>query len=470
MCQNAYVSFFKQHYQKILFSVCLIGSLVAGTRSFVEYEKRVSELDKAFTDIKNLNISTVLQVDSDVTRSISKIVFFAHDEKDRYKVTAPPNIELEFLDCISVAGKISLPEISGKKDIETIYQFPYKQYLAKDGVYQLMQINQIEFVDQCKPNSKYQKLQKYFIGLKNKLTNIFLTEYEQPYAGLVAGVLVAGKGLMSSETLDTFKRTSLSHVVVLSGSNVSLILVCIKLLVDKLFFWKRKENLLIDWIKKIIILITVWAFVLLTGGGAPIYRAVASAFCGMILFTEKTSQVFALTLVVIILTIINPFQTFFDPSFHLTCCATYGLILFSKPLDAWIKFSVFRFIPNSLREIISVTLTTQVFVFPYILSMTGSFSSVFLLSNVLVLPLIPLIMLFGFSTMVGGLMGLLWLIEISVFVNDLLLRLVFFVVGKLAEVPHGYMEVGKGVSVGILITYALALVGLFLKTKRNEVA
>ena len=111
-----------------------------------------------------------------------------------------------------------------------------------------------------------------------------------------------------------------------------LILVCIKLLVDKLFFWKRKENLVVGLIKKIIILITVWAFVLLTGGGAPIYRAVASAFCGMILFTEKISQVFALTLVVLILTIINPFQTFFDPSFHLTCCATYGLILFSKPI------------------------------------------------------------------------------------------------------------------------------------------
>lgn len=451
----------KRHYKKILFTVCLIGSLVAGTRSVVEYKQKVGELGKVFSQNKNLSISTVLQVDSDITRSMSKIVFFAHDEKERYKVTAPPNFEIEFLDCISVAGKLSLPEVKkAEKEIETIYKFPYKQYLAKDNVYMLMQVKTLRQVQGCENVSSYQKVKLYFINLKNKLTNIFLTEYEQPYAGLVAGVLVAGKGLMSSETLEMFKRTSLSHVVVLSGSNVSLILVCIKLLVDKLFFWK--------WVKRIIILIAVWAFVLLTGGGAPIYRAAVSAFCGMVLFDDKTSQVYALTVAVLILTIINPFQTFFDPSFHLTCCATFGLILFSKPIARNLQFSIFRFIPDWLREIISVTLATQVLVFPYILAMSGTFASVFLLSNVLVLPLIPFVMLLGFGTMIGGLFGFQWLVGLSVFVNNFVLKVIFWIVERLAVVPYGYVEINKGVSVWILVVYSVLLAIVSVKRGENE--
>lgn len=461
MCHNAHVSYFKKHYKKILFIVCLISSLVAGTRSFKVYTEKVGELEVVFEQQKNLSISTMLQVDSDVTRSMSKIVFFAHDEKERYKVTAPPNFEVEYLDCISVTGKVSLPKIQNReKEIETIYQFPYKQYLAKDGVYVLMQVKTLEGVTGCTDISVYQNIKLYFINLKNKLTKIFLTKYEQPHAGLVAGVLVAGKGLMSSETLEVFKRTSLSHVVVLSGSNVSLILICIKLLVDKLFFWKR--------IKKIIILIAVWAFVLLTGGGAPIYRAVASAFCGMILFDDKTSQVYSLTIVILILTIINPFQTFFDPSFHLTCCATFGLIFCSKPIGERLTFSMFGFIPRWLREIIAVTLATQVFVFPYILAMSGSFSSVFLLSNVLVLPLIPFIMLFGFVTMVGGLIGMGWLVDISVFVNNSVLHVVFWIVEKLSVVPYGYVRVGKGVSIGLLILYFVIMLAIVSQSQRGD--
>ncbi len=444
--------------------------MVAGTRSLYVYRVKTNELDVLLAKQKYLNISTVLQVDSEVTRSKNKIVFFAHDEKHRYKVTTRTEVGITFLDCIAVTGRISQPQIqSNKKDTETVYVFPYRQYLAKDDVYVLLQINSIEQSNMCAETTPYQKLRLYFINLKNKLTEIFLVEYEQPYAGLVAGVLIAGKGLMSADVLEMFKRTSLSHVVVLSGSNVSLILVCIKLLVDMLFFWNRVESVFVTWMKKTIILLAICAFVLLTGGGAPIYRAAASAFCGLILFDNKTSQLYALTVVVFILTVINPFQTLFDPSFHLTCCATYGLIIFSKSFHEYITLSIFRFMPKVLREIIAVTLATQVFVFPYILSMTGSFSTVFLLSNVLVLPLIPFIMFSGCITMLGALCNLAWLVDLSVLVNSMFLKFCFWIVQKLADVPYGYVEVSKRVVIVILVLYSVLVLWILHKIQKGGV-
>lgn len=447
------MNFFKQHYKIILFVICLIGSLVAIYQSLHVYNKKVAQLDVELA--KQKNITTTIKVDSDVTRSIDKIVFLAHDTENRYKVTAPPDTQTMFGKCLTVSATISLPKtktVNPKDETLPLYNFPYRQYLAKDNVYVLMNMKHATSSVVCGELSRYEHVQLYFIELKEKLTNIFLSEYEQPYAGLVAGVLVAGKGLLDKDSLEMFKRTSLSHVVVLSGSNVSIILVCIKLLVDTLFFWKKDET----WLKKIVILLAVWAFVLLTGGGAPIYRAAVSAFCGLILFQGKTSQVYALTIVVLLMSIQNPFQTLYDPSFHLTCCATFGLILFSKPIDKMIRLSWLRFIPNWLREICSVTLATQVFVFPFIMFMTSSFSSVFLLSNVLVLPLIPIIMLLGFVTMVGGLTHVSWIVSISTYINNLFLHTVFWIVGKLAVVPHGYIQVKKSVSAIVLATYALS--------------
>jgi competence protein ComEC len=203
------------------------------------------------------------------------------------------------------------------------------------------------------------------------------------------------------------------------------------------------------------------SFVLLTGGGAPIYRAFISSFCALVIFKKNTDQIYALTIVVLIMTIVNPFGSIYDPSFHLTCCATYGLILFSKYFDQLIIFSWTNFIPNFLREIISVTLATQVFVFPYIIFMSGSFSTVFLLSNILVLPLIPFIMLLGFLSLfpiVGGL---------CILVNNVILKIVFYLVRVLSEVPSGYVVFDRKVSLWILIGYGVFVLFLFWKMKKD---
>jgi competence protein ComEC len=196
--------------------------------------------------------------------------------------------------------------------------------------------------------------------------------------------------------------------------------------------------------------------VLLTGGGAPIYRAFVSSVCGLLIFNNQTSQVYALTMVVMIMTIINPLGTLYDPSFHLTCCATYGLIMFTKRFDKMIIFSRLNFTPDFLREIISVTLATQVFVFPYIVFMSGSFSSVFLISNVLVLPLIPIIMFLGFISLFS---------DFAVNVNNVILKIVFYIVRNLASVPYGYFEFSENMSLMILIVYGVCMLLWFYKRK-----
>jgi competence protein ComEC len=454
----------QRKYKLILFTGCFLGAVYFIYTKQILYTQTVKHLNSQFATLfpRNKKIEEVMHVDSDISRTSSKFVFFARNNvtQERYKVTSPPIEDISFGDCLYVQGNLSLPQIktvSAHDETLPLYNFPYREYLAKDDVYLLLQAKSIEKSLGCPHLSQYSRVRLFFMKQKEKLTQIFLTRYEQPYAGLAAGVLVAGKGLLDKDSLDMFKRTSLSHTVVLSGSNISVILVCIKFFVDKLFFWKKEKGLTLEIIQKIIIMLAVWAFMLLTGGGAPIYRAVASAYCGMILFHEKTSQVYALTVTIFLLTIVSPFQTLYDPSFHLTCCATYGLILFSKPIDVWIRLSYVRKIPSWLREIISVTLATQVFVFPYIIFMTNSFSSVFLVSNVLVLPLLPLVMLFGCVTLCADILGVQFLVSLSVYINNIILHVIFSVVKVLAHVPYGYIVITKTASVMVLAVYGFIL-------------
>lgn len=454
----------QKKYKVLLFILCLLGACFSVWINRIQYIRIVKHLDIRFdvflSGVKK--VEEVIYVDSDVSKTTSKMIFFARNNvtQERYKVTSPLFRRVSFGDCLYVQGSISVPRVKTKDfsdETLSLYSFPYREYLAKDDTYLLLQVKNMTNSSECESLSWYSKVELFFMKQKERFTHIFLTHYERPYAGLAAGVLVAGKGLLDKESLEMFKKTSLSHTVVLSGSNISIILICIKMFVDGLFFWRREKGWIIQIAQKIIIMIVVWAFVLLTGGGAPIYRAVASAYCGMMLFQEKTSQVYALVVTVLILTIISPFQTLYDPSFHLTCCATLGLILFSKPIDDWMRLSHIRIIPSWLREIMSVTLATQVFVFPYIVFMTSSFSSVFLISNMLVLPMLPFVMFFGFITLCADLLSIQFLVSVSVYVNNILLHTIFYIVKILSHIPYAYIVVTKTTSIRILIVYIILL-------------
>ncbi len=441
----------------IFFTLIIISSL-ATYRSYDIFHGKQNELSKKFSEIKLLKLETIVQIKSEISNSNFKIIFIGENEDFKYKISSSEYSDISFGDCLKVQGNISRPE--KKNSGETLYNFPYTEYLAKDDVYLLYRVNKLEKILECQTLGHYEKVKLFFLNQKKNITKIFLQKYDQPYAGLVAGVLIAGKGLMNPETLEIFKKVSLSHVIVLSGSNVSIIIFCIKYIFDLIFrIIKIRENLLSEIMKKFLILISITSFVLLTGGGAPIYRAFISSFCALVIFKKDTDQVYALTIVVLIMTIINPFGSIYDPSFHLTCCATYGLILFKKYFDLLMIFSWMNFVPNFLREIISVTLATQVFVFPYIIFMSSSFSTVFLLSNILVLPLIPFIMFFGFLSLFPIISGLF------ILVNNLILKTVFYLVKVMSEIPGGYIVFDKKTSIWILVVYFIFIIFLSMKIR-----
>jgi len=99
----------------------------------------------------------------------------------------------------------------------------------------------------------------------------------------------------------------------------------------------------------------------------------------------------ALFLAAFLMVLFEPRTLMFDPSFQLSFLSTIGLMYLSPMIERRLMWC-----SKILRAILVATLSTQLFVLPYLLFTMGDISLVSVFTNLAILPAIPLTMLFGF--------------------------------------------------------------------------
>ena len=135
-------------------------------------------------------------------------------------------------------------------------------------------------------------------------------------------------------------------------------------------------------------------FVLLAGAQIAAVRAGSMAVIALIarITYREYDGIRALLLVASLMVLYNPNSVLFSVSFHLSFLATLGLLLFSPIIEKKLHF-----FPEKLqiRSIVSSTLATQIFLLPYLAYSIGEVSLVGIVANIVILPIIPVAMLFG---------------------------------------------------------------------------
>lgn len=284
-------------------------------------------------------------------------------------------------DVVVLEGK--LERIKNKEE----GNFDYVYYSKKDKIqYQIF-----------RPKIEVQKNIGNPIILKLRSFKSFFEErlgqyLSEPHSSLVSGMLIAGKGALPQNIQDEFIRTGLIHIVVLSGFNIAIIIKFLSSLLDLFRIGKRASL--------IILVGSLALFVLMAGATPPVIRAVFMAsivLIGKATFRQMDANK-VLLFVAFILALINPYSVPFDPSFQLSFLATFAVINFTPVFE---KYFI-RVRSNLLRETISQTVAATVFVSPFVLYQMGNFSVIALFVNVLLLPLVPILMLFGFLVVVSS--------------------------------------------------------------------
>ena len=143
------------------------------------------------------------------------------------------------------------------------------------------------------------------------------------------------------------------------------------------------------------------AYILLAGADAAVFRAGVMGVVLLLAYqTErKTSMVNILLTTVVVMLMVNPRLLRDDVGFQLSMVSTIGLIYLSPILKNKLRWLPENFV---IRESVIATLAATFASLPILLLQFGTFSFVSLITNVFVLPWIPLAMTWGLiATLLG---------------------------------------------------------------------
>lgn len=305
----------------------------------------------------------------------------SQDSRVKILVRSDRYPEVSYGDKVRIEGELLAPE---NFVTDTGREFQYEKYLLKDNIYFTMPFAEVLVVDaHAKKGVKY-----ILYSGKEKFLDAIMRVIPDPESSLLGGILLGVDQSLGKELEQKFIDTGTIHIVVLSGYNVTIVSEAI---VKTLESFLPKTTALSFGAFGIIL------FALLSGAGTTTIRASLMGLLGLLArVTKRTYDIFrAIFIAGFVMVFINPFTLPYDVSFQLSFIATLGLVLVTPLVEGW-KF--IQHIPRrfGIREIFCSTIAVQITVLPFILYKMGTLSIIAPLANVLVLPLIPLSMGFGF--------------------------------------------------------------------------
>ncbi|MHB1330468.1 MAG: ComEC/Rec2 family competence protein [Minisyncoccota bacterium] len=318
----------------------------------------------------------------------------------------------------------------------------YADYLSKDDIFYTSR-SKVEIISRGNGNP----IKSGLLSIKSVFVEGTRDILPEPESSLLSGLIVSGKQALPEETLEEFRKSGVVHIVVLSGYNITIIAEFLFLIFGFLGTYRAA------WVSVVGVLL----FTLMSGAPATVVRGAIMVlllmFGKIIRRPGSVSRILLFTAVLMLM--INPKLLVFDASFQLSFLAVLGLIYGTPILEALAAKILpahgregnlpagkagSRTISSQLISLIAATLATQIFVLPFLLYNMGNFSLVFLISNLLILPVLPIVMLLGFvSVLISFITNVIaWPLA---FITHLLLKWVLWTASFLGNLPFASLEI-----------------------------
>jgi len=364
--------------------------------------------------------------------------------------------EYKYLDEVKITGKLETP-------FET-EDFSYKNYLMKDHIYSVMSFPKIELVGK----SSGDPLSAVYSGIlffKQKMRRSIQNNFLPPQSSVLQGIILGDKGAVPQDIKDKFKITGLSHLIAVSGMHVVILSSIVMAVLLFLGLWRQQAF----WAAVVFIFI----YVILVGAPASAIRAgiMALIYLSAQALGRQTMSSRIIVLAAALMLLFNPLLLIYDIGFQLSFLAVLGLAYFEPLLRGFIKFVMSEFTRVKIEQkydnaimIFTVTISAQIFTLPIVIYNFGTISLISPVTNILILPIIYYLMLFGFlSSLVGMIwVGLGWLISLPCY---FLMTYFLWVIDFFAK-PWAYKTI-SGVSwIWLLLSYFV--LGFFTRFLRRK--
>ncbi len=125
----------------------------------------------------------------------------------------------------------------------------------------------------------------------------------------------------------------------------------------------------------------------------------------IILFSKivyrKQDFLTSISVSLLIILIDNPFAIK-DIGLQLSYLGTIGIVFLSKPIAAFFE----RYTKKKIAEMLAVTVSAQIMVFPITVINFNQISTLFIISNILAVPLVGIIILLGYTNIIIGIISI----------------------------------------------------------------
>ncbi|MCE7986952.1 MAG: DNA internalization-related competence protein ComEC/Rec2 [Caldilinea sp. CFX5] len=338
--------------------------------------------------------------------------------------------------------------------------FSYRDYLARKGIHSLLYGARIETLAGPPTGHPLLRTLYAFRARGERLLNRLLPE---PYAALANGMLLGIEAGIPDTLYEQFNLTGVSHTIVISGSNISILAALLLALGQRLLGRRRAL-----WPT----LCGIGAYALLVGGDAAVSRAalMGGLFVTATAIGRRSTALVSLAAACWVITLVNPL-TLWDVGFQLSSAATAGLILFMPDLTArfeqwWtpkakgnaaltITQQLMSFLRTLAEDGLLVTIAANITTLPLVIYYFQRLSAVSLLTNFAVAPVQPYIMLWGTLGVVAGALGLTWLAWLLLLLPWLSLVWTVAVVQWTAALPGASLEIANYDLTSLLLTYGV---------------
>jgi len=388
-----------------------------------------------------------LQIYNDNEKLITLVGVVAHEPDIREKsqkltikiddwagvlVTTNRYPEYQYGDKLKIIGKLKTPQ--------TFEGFNYKDYLKKDGIFSVTDWPEIELIERNQGNFIYAKI----LSFKEKLRESIYQNLSPPQSSILGAMILGDKRKISEEWKNKLNYAGVRHITAVSGLHVTVLSSILMTLLLWLGFWRQQAFF------GAILIITL--FIVMTGLQPSAIRAgiMGGLFLSAQYFGRMNSASRAVFFAGAVMLLQNPLLLKLDVGFQLSFLAMMGIIYLLPVFRDWLKF-----IPwENPKSILAMTLSAYLFSLPVLIYNFGYISFVAPFTNILIVPLLYWIMIFGFifalSGMILPIIG--WILSFPAW---FLLTYLIKVVDWLSKIPWAYKTLENVHWIFLLISYLI---------------
>lgn len=374
----------------VLLGVLLLGSGVGAWRAGASAAPSGAESVASLADAGELTLAGTI-VDDPRPRGdrLQLVLGEVHGQRDgtvvrfgdRLLVWLPRGLDARSGDRLRLISEVELAD-----DFDG---FAYHEYLSRQGIGAIARATSAEVL----PGAG--GLSVAIASVRGLLLEGLNDLVPEPEAALGAGILLGVRAAIAPEINDAFATAGLTHVVAISGWNIAIVAALVAAAVAPL--GSRPGG---RWTTAAVAAATVGGYVMLTGASPSVVRAALMAGAMLVgrLSGSRAHAGSALALAALVMLLAAP-PVLWDVGFQLSLLATAGLVWFGGSVERRLP----EWWPGWVREPIALTLAAQLTTLPVILVNFERLSLIAPIANVVVVPFVPIAMLFcAIASLVGA--------------------------------------------------------------------